>query len=195
MGLGLITASFCIVRTVLNFENVNQDPTWESVPNWYYRSWEVNIGMIAASIPALYPGFKLLHSTVHSFVSARKSQRTGTQSTSHKRLHDSNVDSTGKIADDFAEKAHLASKLTYPVMGREEEALRVTKHTTSVEGGRMALGGTEERNLRGDVEIGDRGIKKTTEFDVEGARSDSERSGEEAPEREERIGEEAYGFV
>ncbi|KAL9078274.1 MAG: hypothetical protein Q9157_002820, partial [Trypethelium eluteriae] len=69
MGLGLITAALCIARTVLNWENVNADPTWESIPNWGFRSWEISIGIIAACIPALRPGYRALSGQLSSFVS------------------------------------------------------------------------------------------------------------------------------
>ncbi|MCJ1374253.1 hypothetical protein MMC20_005485 [Loxospora ochrophaea] len=60
MGLGVITGSICLARTVLNNENVNGDPTWVSVQNWHLRSWEVCIGIVAASIPAIHPGYRWL---------------------------------------------------------------------------------------------------------------------------------------
>ena len=60
MGLGVITGSLCIVRTVLNGQNVARDPTWDSLPNWYWRCWEVFFGIVAACIPTLVPGYKWL---------------------------------------------------------------------------------------------------------------------------------------
>lgn len=75
MSLGLITAACCIVRTVLNGQNVNEDPTWESVDNWHLRSWEVCIGISAASIPALRPGYKHLVSTISTYRSRSSSRK------------------------------------------------------------------------------------------------------------------------
>ncbi|KAL9094667.1 MAG: hypothetical protein Q9165_002936 [Trypethelium subeluteriae] len=69
MGLGLITAGLCIARAILNWENVNADPTWESIPNWGFRSWEISVGIIAACIPALRPGYRALSGQLSSFVS------------------------------------------------------------------------------------------------------------------------------
>lgn len=60
MGLGVITGSLSIVRTVLNGQNVAHDPTWDSIPNWYWRTWEVFFGIAAACIPTLRPGYKWL---------------------------------------------------------------------------------------------------------------------------------------
>ncbi|MCJ1476866.1 hypothetical protein MMC13_005535 [Lambiella insularis] len=61
MGLGVVTGCICIARTVLNWQNYyTQDPAWVSVPNWYLRSWEVCVGIIAASVPTLRPGYLYL---------------------------------------------------------------------------------------------------------------------------------------
>ena len=60
MGLGVITGSFSIVRTILNWQNEAEDPTWASVPNLCWRSWEVFSGISAACIPTLRPGYKWL---------------------------------------------------------------------------------------------------------------------------------------
>ncbi|MCJ1368199.1 hypothetical protein MMC16_007340 [Acarospora aff. strigata] len=56
------TGALCIARTVLNWQNVTDDPTWISIDNWYLRSWEVCIGIIAASVPTLRPGYIYLRS-------------------------------------------------------------------------------------------------------------------------------------
>ncbi|KAL8825427.1 MAG: hypothetical protein Q9170_007794 [Blastenia crenularia] len=60
MGLGVITGSLSLVRTILNYQNVTNDPTWLSNPNWYWRTWEVLFGVAAACIPTLRPGYKWL---------------------------------------------------------------------------------------------------------------------------------------
>ena len=60
MGLGVVTGSLSIVRTVLNWQNETDDPTWSSIPNWYWRSWEVFFGIAAACIPTVRPGYKWL---------------------------------------------------------------------------------------------------------------------------------------
>ncbi|MCJ1428622.1 hypothetical protein MMC29_006532 [Sticta canariensis] len=60
MGLGVITGSLSIVRTVLNGQNVTDDPTWLVIPNWYWRTWEVFFGIAAACIPTLRPGYAWL---------------------------------------------------------------------------------------------------------------------------------------
>lgn len=60
MGLGVITGSLCIVRTVLNWQNLSPDITWGVIPNWHWRAWEVYFGINAACIPTLRPGWKWL---------------------------------------------------------------------------------------------------------------------------------------
>ncbi|KAI4152250.1 MAG: hypothetical protein LQ340_003027 [Diploschistes diacapsis] len=78
MGLGVITGCFCIVRTIGNWQNVNQDPTWNSVVN----CWEVCIGIVAASIPALRPGYKSLKARIRTYSLSRSAvkipEKTGT---------------------------------------------------------------------------------------------------------------------
>ncbi len=66
MGLGVITGSLSIVRTVLNWQNEADDPTWASIPCWYWRSWEVFFGIAAACIPTLRPGYKWLRDVIHT---------------------------------------------------------------------------------------------------------------------------------
>lgn len=88
MGLGVITGSLSLVRTVLNYQNVTNDPTWLSNPNWYWRTWEVLFGVAAACIPTLRPGYKWLIQKLQSnssyqrlfstFISRRKSSKTST---------------------------------------------------------------------------------------------------------------------
>ena len=60
----------------MNWQNVNSDPTWESIDNWYWRSWEVCIGIIAACIPALRPGYRTVSAGVASYIFRRSSQQT-----------------------------------------------------------------------------------------------------------------------
>ncbi|KAL8835309.1 MAG: hypothetical protein Q9170_003364 [Blastenia crenularia] len=64
MGLGVITGSLSIVRTVLNGQNVAHDTSWDSLPNWYWRAWEVFFGIVAACIPTLRPGYKWLRARI-----------------------------------------------------------------------------------------------------------------------------------
>ena len=60
MGLGVITGSLSIVRTVLNYQTEAPDPAWGTIPCWYWRGWEVFFGIAAACIPTLRPGYKWL---------------------------------------------------------------------------------------------------------------------------------------
>ncbi|KAL8962567.1 MAG: hypothetical protein Q9193_001049, partial [Seirophora villosa] len=80
MGLGVVTAICCTIRTALNGQNVNADITWRSVTNWQWRSWEVGLGIMAASIPTLRPGFKSLTSSIDTFLSRRRFFSRGTPS-------------------------------------------------------------------------------------------------------------------
>ncbi|KAL9098056.1 MAG: hypothetical protein Q9163_006208 [Psora crenata] len=53
MGLGIITAITCIIRTVLSYEVKADDQSWEGVPNALCRILEVNFGIIAACMPMM----------------------------------------------------------------------------------------------------------------------------------------------
>lgn len=80
MGLGVITGSLSIVRTVLNWQNETSDPTWASIPNWYWRSWEVFFGIAAACIPTLRPGYKWLKGAMRTrFTKLSSGQEKGTE--------------------------------------------------------------------------------------------------------------------
>ncbi|KAL8757326.1 MAG: hypothetical protein Q9199_002310 [Rusavskia elegans] len=55
MGLGLITAVCCTVRTALSAAVKSPDVTWDVVANVAWRLPEVNIGIVCANAPALRP--------------------------------------------------------------------------------------------------------------------------------------------
>ena len=55
MGLGFITGACCLVRTVLNGQSIPLDGTYDGIVNWVWRLFEVQVGIIAACIPALRP--------------------------------------------------------------------------------------------------------------------------------------------
>ncbi|MCJ1282468.1 hypothetical protein MMC26_001791 [Xylographa opegraphella] len=74
MGMGVITGCICIARAVLNWQNdYSQDPTWVSVPNWYLRSWEICVGIIAASVPTLRPGYLYMQDRLVASFSSKAS--------------------------------------------------------------------------------------------------------------------------
>ncbi|KAK0507763.1 hypothetical protein JMJ35_009652 [Cladonia borealis] len=55
MGLGVITAACCTVRTVLSGAITDPDITWAIIPNVGWRLPEVNIGIVCANAPILRP--------------------------------------------------------------------------------------------------------------------------------------------
>ncbi|KAL2053771.1 hypothetical protein ABVK25_006076 [Lepraria finkii] len=61
MGLGVLTGACCIVRTVLNFQSLSTDLTYGGITNWYWRTFEVQMGIIAACAPTLRPGWRWLY--------------------------------------------------------------------------------------------------------------------------------------
>ncbi|KAL8669693.1 MAG: hypothetical protein Q9168_005722 [Polycauliona sp. 1 TL-2023] len=161
MSLGLMTAACCIVRTVMNWQNVNSDVTWASVANWYWRSWEVSVGIVAASIPALRPGWRVLSAGINTYLSHRTSRNTGPdtdEASFAKQINHGNPQTSHDAALEAA--AHTASTEAHParVYGAGE-------------------GGFAMQTLPGDVGTATRGIRKTTTIEVEDGRSRSNERG------------------
>lgn len=153
------TAACCIVRTVYNWQNITPDPTWLSVDNWYWRSWEVCIGIVAASIPPLRPGYRTFSTSLHSYFSRRATRKTskfgGTKLNNHLDAH--------------SDKQPIAQ---HKVAISEPTPLRMAAHAVSVEADRaLRFGAGEEgfamKSLPGDKRTADQGIKKTTQVDVD----------------------------
>ena len=55
MCLGFITGACCIVRTVMNGQSLPPDGSYGGIVNWVWRTFEVQVGIIAACIPTLRP--------------------------------------------------------------------------------------------------------------------------------------------
>lgn len=58
MGLGFITGACCLVRTVINDQALPLDESYDGIVNWVWRTFEVQIGIIAACVPTLRPLYK-----------------------------------------------------------------------------------------------------------------------------------------
>ena len=151
----------------MNWQNINSDPTWASIDNWYWRTLEVCIGVITASIPALRPGYKTMSASLRSYLSRRASGNYSTfgLNKAGKPLYAHSDE--GPIAQ---YSANSADKSTGP-----REAAR---HAASVEIDQAMQYGAGEENfamnsLPGDKSTMDHGIKKTTrvDVDIEGQRS------------------------
>ncbi|KAI4267784.1 MAG: hypothetical protein L6R38_008096 [Xanthoria sp. 2 TBL-2021] len=151
MSLGLITAACCTVRTVMNWQNISSDPTWTSVVNWYWRTWEVSIGIVAASIPPLRPAYKLVTSGMKTYLSKRSFRKSSSGA-----LEESGHPS--KPASAFARIFPRRSN---------ESAMEAAAHTVSVEAGRAQAYGEGEEGFAMQNLPGDQGIQKTTRIDIE----------------------------
>ena len=128
---------------------MNSDPTWEVIDNWYLRSWEVCIGVITASIPALRPGYKTLSASISSYRSRRTLRKTS----------DGALVSTGKD-----------HKFQAAVQAASAEADRAEAYGAGEDGFAMNY-------LPGDKKTTKQGIKKTTTIDIAGTTAGgSERS-------------------
>ena len=60
MGLGVITGTCCVVRTALNGQALPIEGTYGGITNWFWRQFEVQLGIACACIPPLLPGYKWL---------------------------------------------------------------------------------------------------------------------------------------
>ncbi|KAL8884075.1 MAG: hypothetical protein Q9215_007799 [Flavoplaca cf. flavocitrina] len=142
----------------MNWQNVNSDVTWASVTNWYWRSWEVSVGIVAASIPALRPRWRVVSSGINTYLSHRFSRPETDKASFIKQPYNNNRKAS------------------------HDAALEAATHTASNEAHEAQAYGAGEaglamKNLPGDVGITTGGIRKTTTIDVEDGRSrSSERS-------------------
>ncbi|KAL8993933.1 MAG: hypothetical protein Q9169_005968 [Polycauliona sp. 2 TL-2023] len=169
MSLGLITAACCIVRTIGNWQNVNSDPTWASVNNWYWRSWEVSIGIIAACLPPLRPGYKALTSGINSYLS-------------HRSSHRSNSPTLVGTEKSSSKPGSALAKIFHGRRGSHESGMEAAAHAVDVEANRAQVHGAGDddfamRNLHGDKKTTDQGIQKTTTIDIEDQSTSGSRRG------------------
>ncbi len=173
------TAACCVVRTVLNWQNVNSDPTWESVDNWYWRSCEVCIGIIAACIPALRPGYKTVSAGIASYLSHRSSRRTSGSALVNTRNPSEALADQKPNAHSTHDQAYLAKQIAHP-RASFDTAFGAAAQAASAEADRAKAYGAGEdgfamNHLPGDKETGNQGIKKFTRIGVGGTTADGTR--------------------
>ena len=165
----------------MNWQNVNADPTWTSVDNWYWRSWEVCIGLVASCIPALRPAYRLVSSSVKSYLSHRSFRKSS--------------------AEILVEPSEAAPSFVKRLFNRghasHDPALEAAAYTASVEAEHtQAYGAGEDgfamKNLPGDREVS-HGIQKTTTIDIEDGAVQGSQRGFASADRE--SGERSKWFV
>ena len=145
----------------MNWQNVNSDATWESIDNCYWRAWEVSIGIIAACIPALRPGYKTITVSLHSYLARHSSQKFSALGSTKAKMP------LGAHSDEAAISQYGADSAKQPSEPRE-----AARHAASAEIDHAVRYGVGEENfamksLPGDKSTMDQGIKKTTRVDVE----------------------------
>ena len=136
MGLGLITAACSIVRTVLNGQALAGDATYGGLTNWFWRLFEVDLGLICACVPTLVPMWKWASKKLRSStwvsrmnsytprVSFSKGRPSVSKGTSSKRSKGSlgiiKADRNGWQENKVKEpkRAMLASRTDRALMGR-----------------------------------------------------------------------------
>ena len=115
------------------------------------------IGITAACIPALRPGYKTVTAAVTSYISHRSQRKTSGIAlvNNGNPLHN---------------RAHNPEQ-------NDDPAFRAAAHALSAEADRSkAYGAGEEgfgmKNLPGDIETGDQGIRKFTRIDVDSTKAE-----------------------
>ncbi|KAL9599164.1 MAG: hypothetical protein Q9219_004031 [cf. Caloplaca sp. 3 TL-2023] len=144
------------------------------VTNWQWRSWEVTIGIIAASIPTLRPGYRKLVSQISSYMSRRSSRKPSTNALS-------GLDQPSKSGSFLP-----ASSSTKRLLNRPERsynpALENAAHIDLIKTGRAHSHEVDEDGfamqfLPSDKKAQHQGIRKTTSFGVKDrSAADSQRS-------------------
>lgn len=152
----------------MNWQNISSDPTWSSIDNWYWRSWEVCIGISAACIPALLPGYRTVSAGLSSYFTYRTkrgSRSTETALIGTKNLALRNPKDRGYTSLSIPTQARLA---------KHAPGLRAAKEAASAEADHAEVYGAGEdftmNALPGDKKTGNQGIRKSTTIDVSEAR-------------------------
>ena len=152
----------------MNWQNVNSDPTWASIDNWYWRSWEVSLGIIAACVPALRPAYKTLSASIASYRSTRKAS-DATLVAPTDNYNSSKMQRRQQPVNAYSAAARAAS----------DQAHRAEEYGVGDEGLAMNF-------LPGDKKFVNPGIKKTTEIDVSGTSAHGSQSSWEFGDLERR---------
>lgn len=175
------TAACCIVRTVMNWQNVNSDTTWASIDNWYWRAAEVCIGIVAACIPTLRPAYRMVSAGVSAYFSRRSSrQNSGFTLVEPRKTRRTSIDQKSE-----------AKQITYP-QASYNAAFGAAAQAVSAEAGRAEEFGVGEegfpmKSLSGDKRTADQGIKKTTRIEID-------RKSENMGQRSLEVGDVERGF-
>ncbi|KAL8746033.1 MAG: hypothetical protein Q9190_001900 [Brigantiaea leucoxantha] len=141
---------------IQTFQTLISDPTWVSIDNWYWRVFEVNIGIIAANIPALRPGYRTVAASISSYLSRRTLLK----------------DNTTRVAlDTNSDKVPIA-KTKENTFKPSKTPLRAAAGTASTEADRAQEVGAGDdgfamKSLPGDKRTMEEGIKKTIRVDVD----------------------------
>ncbi|KAL2040026.1 hypothetical protein N7G274_007429 [Stereocaulon virgatum] len=162
MGLGVITGACCIVRTVINWQSVPKyDYTYGGIDNWFWRLFEVQLGIIAASIPTLRPGYKWLTGRVLRLRSGYSGTTTLSRRSREKGLQFENARSRTK------ESVNKKSSNWTEIEGDDNIALpdycqirKTTQVDVEREAIRDSLGVGFTPNFKSSVEL-DRGLART----------------------------------
>lgn len=145
------------------------------------------MGITAASIPALRPGYRVVSTYISTYYSLHYGSGISSKPSGQRKPSDESDDTLvargaqpGRRTEDLEEQADLAQKLTHP--GRVvpyDSAAHGAAHMASVQVDRAAEIGTgvegfPMREMKGDVGTMEQGIKKTMWFGTESEPEESQ---------------------
>ncbi|MCJ1373954.1 hypothetical protein MMC20_005184 [Loxospora ochrophaea] len=126
MGLGVITGSACIVRTVNNWQNGGDDLSWTAVDNFMWRSIEVNLGIVLASAPALLPLWRLFANK--KWTQPRSSgESPGSDKRLYRHIEGRQINPPPKAHE--PEGRHSGEEFSLPLQGLEPRGYRNSAET------------------------------------------------------------------
>ena len=125
MGLGVVAGACGIVRAILNDGAIPIDQTYGGITNWFWRLFEVNVGIVCACIPTLIPGFRWVIARFRGDLSHKRALR-GQQLRDegevpqHAVIPNQMVDSPHNNTPDFDTSISRSDRA---LLGREQERI------------------------------------------------------------------------
>ncbi|KAI4228422.1 MAG: hypothetical protein LQ349_006553 [Xanthoria aureola] len=122
MGLGLITAVCCAVRTGLSAAVKSPDVTWDIAANVAWRLPEVNIGIVCANAPALRPVYLYFQGRLVSQQSTAYSRDKMMNSSTRKKGQDDLENGHSNITSGSVATAETAVSYEMGMVGLSRDA-------------------------------------------------------------------------
>ena len=125
--------------------------------NWHWRSWEVGIGVTAACIPALRPGYRTVVASLASYRSKRSSRKT-----SQNILND--LENPSGTSQEQGDSAYAAAAETFSAEADLAQAYGAGEDNFPMK----SLPGDKKTADEGLKKVAQKGIRKTTDIGISG---------------------------